>query len=343
MLLQLGLIGRLGWIYRSVCYMHNLIPWGTALRDYATENREYRLALLFIILDVLFWGFSFVSTKVVLSQIPPISIAFFRQLIAAATLIILVYYTRTPSRIALNDIGNIAVASFFGIVMYFVFENLGLQYTTASNASMIVAALPGFTLFGEALLFKFKVTWKMIFCLTLSLIGAFLVVTVNGKVDLSSASFFGNLLVLIAIVCFVIYNILNRNLSDKYGSLDIITNQSIASIFLFIPFIIPEMKKWPAFSELSVTVLVNLLFLGVFCSGFANIFYIYAARRLGATVSSAFLNLVPMVTVVCGYVILQDRLTWIQVCGMALIMIAIFSLKRLIPRPTLTTKNRSAN
>jgi drug/metabolite transporter (DMT)-like permease len=125
--------------------------------------------------------------------------------------------------------------------------------------------------------------------------------------------------------------------------LDIITNQSIASIFLFIPFIIPEMKKWPAFSELSVTVLVNLLFLGVFCSGFANIFYIYAARRLGATVSSAFLNLVPMVTVVCGYVILQDRLTWIQVCGMALIMIAIFSLKRLIPRPTLTAKNRSAN
>ena len=295
--------------------------------------------MLFIILDVLFWGFSFISTKVVLSQIPPISIAFFRQFIAATTLILLVLYTRTQFRIALRDIGNIVTASFFGIVMYSVFENSGLQYTTASNASMIVAALPIFTLFGETMFFKLKVTWKMILSLMLSMIGVVLVVTVNGKVDLSSARFFGNLLVMGAIICWVIYTILNRNLSDKYRSLTIITYQSLVSIFLFIPFVIPEMKRWPAVSELSVPVLVNLIFLGVFCSGFAYIFYIYAARRLGATVSSAFLNLIPVVTVICGYILLQDTLTWTQILGMGLIMAALYSLNRLVPRPTLTSKN----
>jgi drug/metabolite transporter (DMT)-like permease len=312
---------------------------GPPLRDSNSGHRDFQLAVLFIILDVLFWGFSFISTKVVLSQIPPISIAFFRQLIAATTLVLLVLYTRTPFGIARKDLGNIVAASFFGIVMYFVFENSGLQYTTASNASMIVASLPIFTLFGETMFFKLKVTWKMIFSLILSMIGVVLVVTVNGKVDLSSARFFGNLLVMGAIICWVIYTILNRRLSDKYRSLAITTYQSMISIFLFLPFIVPEMKRWPAASNLSMPVLANLIFLGVFCSGFAYIFYIYAVRRLGATISSAFLNLVPVVTVFCGYVLLDETLSWIQILGMALIMAALYSLNRLVPRPASTSKN----
>ncbi len=166
--------------------------------DNASEERGILrsiVAVLFIIQDVLFWGFSFISTKVVLSQIPPVSIAFFRQIIAASTLIMLVLFTGTSFKIGRRDMGYIVLASFFGIVMYFSLENTGLLYTTASNASMIVAALPIFTLFAEAMLFRLKVTWKMILCLVLSTIGVALVVTVDGKVDLSSARFFGNLLV----------------------------------------------------------------------------------------------------------------------------------------------------
>jgi len=312
---------------------------GPSLRDSTAGHRDFQLAVLFIILDVLFWGFSFISTKVVLSQIPPISIAFFRQLIAATTLILLVLYTRTPFRIAREDLRNIVAASFFGIVMYFFFENSGLQYTTASNASMIVSALPIFTLIGETLFFKLKVTWKMIFSLILSIVGVVMVVTINGKVDLSSFRFFGNLLVMVAIICWVVYTILNRNLSEKYRSLTIITYQSIVSIFLFIPFVISEIKNWPNVSELSFSVLANLIFLGVFCSGFAYIFYIYAVRRLGATISSAFLNLIPVVTVFCGYVLLGDTLTWIQILGMALIMAALYSLNRLVSRQAQISKN----
>ena len=53
--------------------------------------------------------------------------------------------------------GLVAVSGLFGIVLYFVFENNGIRYTTASNASMIVAAVPIFTLFTEALFFKLRI------------------------------------------------------------------------------------------------------------------------------------------------------------------------------------------
>ena len=170
----------------------------------------------------------------------------------------------------------------------------------------------------------------MILCLILSTIGVALVVTVDGKVDLSSLRLWGNLLVMGAIVCWVFYTLLNRRLSESYPCLTLTTFQSAASIILFIPLVIPEMRRWPAASEISLPVFANLLFLGVFCSGFAYVFYIYAARRLGATVVSAFLNLIPVVTVVFGYLILHDTLSWMQVLGMALIMTAIYYLNRLM-------------
>jgi len=300
-----------------------------------TGQKEFRLAFLFIILDVLFWGFSFISTRVVLSEIPPISIALFRQIIALMTLIFILALTGKELKIMRKDAFHIVLASFFGIVMYFVLENTGLLYTTASNASMIVASLPIFTLLAEALLFRLRVTGGMIICLILSTIGVALVVTIDGRLDLSSLRLWGNLLVMGAIISWVIYTILNQRLSESYPSLTLITFQSAASIILFIPLVIPEISRWPAASEISLTVFANLLFLGVFCSGFAYVFYIYAARRLGLTIVSAFLNLIPVVTVIFGHLLLHETLSWIQLLGMALIMIALYQLNRLMKRAQL--------
>jgi drug/metabolite transporter (DMT)-like permease len=285
-----------------------------------------------MILTVLFWGFSFISTKIVLTEIPPISIAFFRQFIALCALIPLAWLTGTLSRISLKDFGFMACAGLFGTVLYFIFENTGLQYTTASNASMIVACLPAFTIISEALLFKLKVNWRMVACIALSIFGIYLVVTVDGRLDISSAQFFGNLFMLGSMICWVIYTILNKYVDIRHSSITITAYQTAASIFLFIPFVIPEISRWPSPSSLSPYVIFNLAFLGVFCSAIAYFFYIYGAKRLGATLSAAMLNLIPVVTVISGYFLLQEALVWIQILGMAMTMVSIYVLNRLMRR-----------
>lgn len=286
-----------------------------------------------MVLTVLFWGLSFISTKVVLTEIPPVSIAFFRQFIALSALIPLAFFTGTLSRASLSDFAVMALAGLFGTVLYFTFENTGLQYTTASNASMIVACLPAFTIISEALLFKLRVSWKMVGCIALSIFGIYLVVTINGRLDFSSAQFLGNLLMIGSMICWVIYTILNRYVDRRHSSITIATYQAASSIFLFIPFVIPEIGRWPSPSSLSANVLANLVFLGVFCSAVAYFFYIYAAKRLGATLSAAMLNLIPVVTVIAGYLILQEALAWVQICGMGLTMLSVYELNRLMGRP----------
>ena len=299
---------------------------GTFHKDNLAGKREHYAALLSILLCVLFWGISFISTKVVLKQIPPATIVLYRQIIACLALISLLPFWRCPSLPAREDVRRIAASAFLGIVMYFILENRGLEHTTASNASLIVSALPIFTLFGEALLYHKKVGRWMMMYLLISIFGVYLVVSINGRLDLTSSQLFGNLLVLGAMACWVAYTLLNKGTAERYSSLNIIFYQSLAAVFLCIPFAVAEKDRWIAPLELSSATWLNVIFLGMFCSAWAYVFYIRALGRLGPTISAAFLNLIPVVTAVCGYLLLQERLTWVQVLGMILITLALYKL-----------------
>lgn len=290
------------------------------------RDKSYYVSVLLMLLPVIFWGMSFISTKVVLEEIEPVSIAFFRQFIALVPLAIWNIYTKASLKIKLKDLLLLAGSCFFGIVLYFVFENNGIKHTTASSASMIVSAVPIFTLISEALFFKAKVSAKAVGCIVLSILGVYLVISVNGKLDFSSSTFLGNMLVMGAMVSWVIYTILSRSLSSKYTSLQITFYQTLLSSGLFIPFVIPEIGSWK--STISTVTWLNLLYLGVFCSALSYFAFLYAMKRLGPTVSSAFLNLIPVVSVIAGYVLLGERLSVIQFAGMTFIMISLFAINK---------------
>ncbi|MCX7710316.1 MAG: DMT family transporter [Clostridia bacterium] len=287
------------------------------------KTKEYYLSVIFLILTVIFWGISFISTKILLTEVPPASIAFFRQIIALVPLAAFSLFTHAFSKISFRDLLLISASGLFGIVLYFIFENTGLKYTTASNASMIVASVPIFTLFSEAIFFKLKIKPKMILCLLLSILGVYLVISINGKLELSSSTFMGNMLIIGAMVCWVIYTIQSRSLSSLYSGITITTYQTLVSVFLFIPFIAPEIKHWKA---LSLVPLLNLIYLGFFCSAVAYFFYIYATKRLGATVSAAFLNLIPVVSVITSFFVLGEKITLLQTAGMLLIISSLYIL-----------------
>ncbi len=287
------------------------------------NNNKKLFALVAIIVTVIFWGYSFVSTKILLEDLPPITIAFFRQLIAAAALLTLLYIKKLFVKMPVKDILLLFASSFFGIVLYFLFENMGLNYTTASNASIIVAAVPIFTLITESLFYKFKITPRVIFCVLVSIIGVFLVIFEKG-LDFSSGYTKGNLLMIGAMVAWVIYTIVCKSLNGKYKGIVITTYQMVAASILFIPFIIPEMKHWKMIPVYSVA---NLLYLALFCSALAYYLYNIAVNSLGATVSSMFLNLIPVVSIAGGVLVLKESVSLIQIGGMLLIMLSLVFIR----------------
>lgn len=284
-------------------------------------NKMKMFSVIAIVLSVIFWGYSFVSTKIVLAELPPITIAFFRQIIASIVLIAVLYAKKLFVKMPVKDLLLLTASSFFGIVLYFIFENTGLKYTTASNGSIIVAAVPIFTLITEYLFYKFKITVRLVLCVAISIFGVVLVIFEQGALDFTSGSTKGNLLMIGAMVAWVIYTIVCKSLTDKYKGIVITAYQMIAGSVLFIPFIIPEISQWHGISAYST---FNLIYLAIFCSALSYYLYNYAVKGLGATVSSMFLNLIPVVSIIGGVLVLGEKVSILQISGMLLIMISLF-------------------
>lgn len=283
------------------------------------------IALFAIIISVVFWGYSFVSTKIILEELPPVTIAFFRQIIASIVLVIFLFIKKLFVKMPIKDIVLLFISSLFGIVFYFLFENIGLKYTTASNGSIIVAAVPIFTLISEYIFFKFKMTKRIVICVMLSIIGVLFVIFEQGSLDFSSGTTKGNLLIMGAMISWVIYTIISKNLVDNYKGIVITTYQMIAASILFIPFVIPDIAHWHSISTYSF---VNLLYLALFCSALAYFLYNLAVKELGTTVSSMFLNLIPVVSIIGGVLVLGEKISIFQIGGMLLIMLSLLFVGR---------------
>jgi len=285
------------------------------------------LGILSVLFSVFVWGISFVSTKVVLAEFPPVSIAFLRQFVALIPLFVLCFLKKENLKIERNEVLRFILAAFFGIVLYFVFENNGLTLTTASNASMLVAAIPIFVLIVESIAQRKRISVPSLLCIIASVSGVYLVVFEGGLPDFSSGTFLGNLLIFGAMFSWIVYTFISDRLGKKYSSLKMTTIQTIISIPLFFPFVAGELGSWRV---PSLTSILNLLFLGVFCSALAYVFYLGGIKILGPVLPSSLLNLIPVVTIIAGVVFLNETLSVYQAAGSILIIgsLTILSIYR---------------
>ena len=89
----------------------------------------------------LIWGTTFVSTKVLLRDFGPVDLLFSRFLIGYLTL-----WLMRPKKLKTEKGQEIFFvgAGFCGVCLYYLFENIALTYTQASNVSVIVSTAPLF-------------------------------------------------------------------------------------------------------------------------------------------------------------------------------------------------------
>jgi drug/metabolite transporter (DMT)-like permease len=171
-----------------------------------------------------------------------------------------------------------------------------------------------------------KLNIRILSCIITSIAGVYLVISNNGRLDFSSSSLHGNLLIICAMFCWVGYTIINKKLDyTKYSPLVLVFYQTVSATILFIPFTLSERSQWQA---LPTNALLNLLYLGIFCSALAYIMFNFSSQKLGPTISSTFLNLTPVVSVTAGFFLLGEVLTITQLAGMIIIIGSLLVISR---------------
>lgn len=281
-----------------------------------TSKKVTNILAIFI---MLMWGMSYLSIKVVVGEVNPLLSAFYRFVISTVILLIFLKVKYPKEKLLKEDRGRVILGAFFGVALYFFFENYSVLFTSASNVSILLSAIPVFTLISQRIIFKEKFTSNKIIGALCSVIGIIIIIASKDKISLFSKGTLGDLMALGAAACWVAYNMVSSKFKGNYKSITITAYQSLWGCLFLSPSLL--------FSHISVPstkVIMNILFLGIFCSCIAYALYIYCLEHLGATVLTTYINLQPVVSVASAYILLKEKISLFQVIGSVIIIIGVF-------------------
>ena len=168
---------------------------------------------LLLILAMVFWGGSWVSVKIVVSNAPPLTVGFFRFLIASIIFIPILLTTNREKiqSYTRRDLGLFFVLGFVGVLGYGIFFLVGMQFTTSAQGSIIAGVNP-ITVSLLAFLFlneRLAPKWRYLGFL-FSFLGIFFVVGVQSFLEFRLDYLIGNLILLIGMLTWGLYTVLGK-------------------------------------------------------------------------------------------------------------------------------------
>ena len=275
-----------------------------------------------LVATVVFWGLSFIATKIALETFPTFTLVFIRFSVAAVFFCWLMIGQGFP-KFSRRDHAWVFLTALFEPGLYFIFETIGLQYTSAPKTALIIATVPVAVLVFAFLFIGERPTVASISGIGLSLVGIGVLVVGDPQFSWQlGGSLLGDLLIMGAVITAALYMVCARKLAKAHNALNITGWQMIYGALLYVPSFLWELPAvhWSAISTRS---LLALAYLTLFATCAAFLCYNYALTKLSAGKASVFINGIPVVTAAGAWMLLGETLTRLQLCGGLLVLTAV--------------------
>ena len=273
-------------------------------------------------LTILIWGTTFISTKVLLISFKPVEILFIRFMIGYFAL-----WCVCPRRLKVRmrkQEWYFAAAGLCGVTLYYLFENIALTYTLASNVGVIISIAPFFTvIFSCLFLHDRRPNIRFFAGFLIALAGIFLI-SFGGEKNLQLNPV-GDLLAVIAAMFWAAFSTITKKISGcGYNTIQ----TTRRTFFYGLIFMVPALLLMDFHMELqqfaSLKNLLNLLFLGFGASALCFVTWNLAVKILGSVKTSVYIYMVPVITAVTSALILHEKLTRTIISGIVLTLIGLF-------------------
>ncbi len=271
---------------------------------------------------MLFWGMSFVWTKIVLQLYAPITTIFLRLIISSTILYIVLKLTKQLQKVHKEHYVLFLISAMFEPLLYFLGENFGLREVSSTVASVIIATIPVITPVFAYFLLKEKLSIFNILGIIISFLGV--MVMIFDRNFNFTASPKGIILLFVAVFSTIGYAVTIKKLAAIYTSPTIITFQNIIGIFYFLPlFLIFDIKEFLSITP-TFKVIASLLELAIFASSLAFICYIHVVSKLGVSRANIFTNLIPIFTAIFSYLLLDELFDTAKIIGITIVITGVF-------------------
>lgn len=260
---------------------------------------------------IIFWSASFIATKISYTIFAPMMVGLIRFFIASVILGAMRILKKDEIHPTHDDMKKFVISGLLGITLYFAAENIGVQLTTASNASLIVASYPAITSLFEFLIYGTKPKGKTVIGIVLAFIGI-CILTVKQDSANNVQSLYGNIILIVAGIIWAFYNFTARSVAEKYSPLTISYYQMLFGTIFFLPLVLLEHGTIQAITFPGT---IAIVYLSCGCSVAAFLLYNLGLRRLSAATSISLMNLVPVFGLLFSVLLLHETTTLRQIIG----------------------------
>ena len=279
------------------------------------------IAVGILITAMMVWASSFIALKSAIGPIGPMTVIFGRMFIASLCFL---YFIKSFMKLKFtkDDVKYIALMVTFEPCMYFMFEVKALQYTTAGQAGMITSMMPLITAVGAGIVLKEIISKKLIIGSLLAVSGA-IWLSLSANISESATNpLLGNTLEFFAMICGAGYAISIRHLTKKFSALFLTAIQAFVGFIFFLPFALWEYNTMVM--DFNQEALLWVVYLGVVVTLGGYGLFNYALSRVEASKASMFINLIPVFTLLLAFLILGEKLSFIEMVASSIILSGVF-------------------
>lgn len=294
-----------------------MAPTSTLSRDSGVDV----IALAALVGAMLLWGSSFIAMKIALSGYKPIAMSFGRMTVGVIALLPLARRWSGTLQYKTGDWRIFLLLVLCEPSLYFLFEAYALEYTSAMQAGLVTSLMPLMVAVAAWLLFKERLGKKSWLGFFFAL-GGVVWLTLAGEPDHSAPNpLLGNTLELLAMAMGTGYALCVRRLM-RYPPFFIAGVQTLGGMIFFGILLLFSPGQWPSAFPLKPT--LAMVFLGACVSTGAYGLFNLGIARLGAARASAWINLLPVVTLILSFIFLGERMTPWQYAAAVPILFGLF-------------------
>ncbi|AWV85145.1 DMT family transporter [Acinetobacter radioresistens] len=286
----------------------------------SSVSRNPAWAFVLPVIAVMIWSLNIVVTRYAADLISPVSISFYRWLIAFLILTpFMLGKVWEQRQLIMQHWLQLAVLSAFGMVLYQGLAYTAAHYTTATNMGLINAFIPVFTILVSFFILKDIPNRFAIMGSILSFCGLIYVMAQGNLSALwQSGAHWGDLLMVVAVFFYAFYGVFLKKWQLKIPLLISLYIQIAFALIYHLPFI-----AWLGLDSLNTANLGSVLYAGIFPSLIAPFVWMLAVQQIGPNRTSIFMNLMPVFTAIIASLWLAESWTIYHTLGGVLILIGV--------------------
>ncbi|WP_091018708.1 MULTISPECIES: DMT family transporter [Paenibacillus] len=290
-----------------------------------THTRGY--AYIAAILYAAIIGLSFLFVKMTVTVAHPIDVLAHRFALSLIVVSIPVIFGWIKIRLSLRDLWRIIPLGLLSPVLFFAFQAFGLVSSNSSEAGIIQAMAPVFTLVLASVFLKERTSTMQKLFLLLSVAGVVFIFIMQGS-GMSIGNLKGIALLLLSTVCFAGYGVLARPLTQKYKPMELTWVTLMVGCIVFnAASLIRHASSGSMMDYINplgdTSYLGALAYLAILSTMISTLLASYALTHLEASQMSVFSNLSTLISIVGGAWILHEPVSGYHFIGALLIITGV--------------------